>query len=462
MKSYSAAIALILTLALGAGGMFMYHSYVNRLITSGELRIDPNAKIDPEREYKLVVWEHEVPLPWETGSHRTALEAAVEEFQRAYPNITVELTMFEWYDNHGKLREALERGTPPDVYGMPLGARMIDSGLQIPVDAYMSRESKEDHLPQALASLHFNGRVWAWPRWVLPHVWVAREDLSERLAHARDGWNAEELIETLAEVKQSTGAWGLVLNPYDPSLFVDVMVATTGKNLIGPQGERAWSTQDMERGLEFFHTLIERGLTERDPRLMSRTRLAIFWNRQAALVAPVNPWLLRHLLVRAEVLGGEEDDVESLHAALAVPPPSAGGAVRAHPATVSGYIVFRQEVYAGDDHTGVAMALAEHLSRRMGPWEASHLFAVPAHPTAWNAWREDSGLPEKELDLLISWAENALGPPVLDVNALKQSRSSEQIIAEEFAKVWQGVAPEQIAENIARRVDGLRATLSRP
>src|SRR5690606_33009075 len=113
-------------------------------------------------------------------------------------------------------------------------------------------------------------------------------------------------------------------------------------------GRRAWTVEEMTKALELFEALIDRGLTSADAARMSRTRLAAFWNRQASLIAPVSPWLLRHLLESADT--GEDGGA-------AVPPPSVGGERRV-PAIVGGYVVFRREPYEGDDHTKAAMLLA--------------------------------------------------------------------------------------------------------
>lgn len=452
--------------ALVAGGLFYYWAISSRLVRVGDVRIDPLAHIDPNRHYRLVVWEHEVPLPWEEGAHREALAAAVEEFTRVWPNVTVDVQFFEWDEGHGKLREAIANGSPPDVYGMPLGVRLIDAAWQIPIDAYLTQEAAQDLLESARRAVALDGRSWAWPRWVLPSLWVAREDLTPSLGEARPSWTAEQFLEAAADAKTKAGAWGLVANPFDPYLFVDVIVASTGKNLIGADGRRAWTTEEIEAGLSFFKELIDRGITDADAGRMSRTRLASFWNRRAAVVAPTTPWLMRHLLTRGGASGGRQSGEEPLpesagHLALPVPPPAVARFSGALRATVAGYAVFRQEPYQGDDHTRLAMFLAEHLSRRLGPWEAAHLFAAPAHPSALERWRVDAGLPAKELDLIVEWAKAALAPPLLDTHAEQQARAVEEL-AGEFAKLWSGGDPADLAVQIAIAVDGLRAEVGHP
>ncbi|HLS90433.1 MAG TPA: ABC transporter substrate-binding protein [Limnochordia bacterium] len=455
--------ALFILLALSGG--YWYYTYSSRLIRVGEVRIDPLATIDPEREYRLVVWEHEVPLPWDQGAHREALTQAIEEFRSVWPNVTVDLQVIPWHADHARLREALASGTPPDVYGMPMGARLIDPRLQIPVHPYLSPEAKDDLLPSAVASLSDEAGLWAWPKWVQPQLWVVREDLTPALERGRSHWTKGELLSALKEAKEHSGDAPLVLNPFDASAFFEVMVASTGKNPIGRDGSREWSVDEIAHGLAFFQELIAQGLTGRDAAAMARRRLAQFWNRRAAMIGPVNPWLLRHLMTRGGVVDdGAGPEGSASHLALAVPPPTfLDASSRARlPAVISGYVVFRQQAYQGDDHTRAAMALAEHLSRRLGPWEAAHLFAVPAHPSAWPAWRDDAGLPAKELDLLVEWARSAIGPPLRDAFAHVQDRAIETVLATSFPKLWEGQEPRALAEEIAAGIDGLRAVVKLP
>ena len=458
LRRWFAAVAAVVLIA----GGYQAYVYFSRLVKVGDRRIDPLAEVDPRRGYHLVVWEHEVPLPWESGSHLQALEDAIAEFRKVWPNVHVQLEILPLHESHTRLREALAKGEPPDVYGMPLGARLIDREWQVPVDPYLTKEAKDDLLPSAVRALRDRDALWAWPRWVQPKLWVAREDLTPELGKARSRWSKEEFLATLAGAKTQFGAYGLALNPFDPSAFIETMITSTGKNLIADDGSRGWTVEEITRGLEFFRELIRRGLVDDDAEAMARQRLARFWNRRAAVIAPVNPWLLQHLMTRGGVSGGNAaGDQEGDHLVLAVPPPSFadGGGPPRHPAVISGYAVFRQKEYKGDDHTKAAMLLAEHLSRRLGPWEAARLFAVPAHPSAWNGWRTDSGLPQKELDLLVEWARAAIGPPLADVYAHVEERAIEAILASHFVKLWDGADPAALAQEIAAGIDGLRAVV---
>lgn len=462
MRSWVKPLAIVAALLLLVGGFFVVQK-VRRQIVVGPVRIDPRAEIDPEKTYELTVWEHEVPLPWDAGAHHKVLAEAVAEFEKAWPNVKVQLVMLPWHEDHEQMREALATGAPPDVYGMSLGVRKLSPEWQIPVGAFMNPQTKGDTLPAAMQSISDPDGLWAWPRWVLPRQWVVREDLSPDLQVGRRGWTSAQFLEVIGKAIAANGGTGVALNPYDGNLLYEVMVASTGKNLIQEDGSRGWSVEELTAGLSFFKSLIDGDMTGDDVERMSRSRLDAFWNRRAAAVSPVNPWLMRHMLTRGGVAslppGNPGDAANVRHLVLPAPPPTVNPATlgRFQPATVSGYAVFRREPYLGDDHTKAAMLLAEHLSRRLGPWEAAQLFAVPAHPSTWERWRSESGLPAKESDLLIEWAKIAVAAPLADTPAMMQQRAIETLLPQELVKLWRGASPESIARSIADEVDSLKA-----
>lgn len=318
-------------------------------------------------------------------------------------------------------------------------------------------------MPVALKSLTDQGRVWAWPRWILPSQWAVREDMAPALEVARTSWTTDDFVRVIREATENSSAVGVVLNPLDGRLFFELMVASTGKNMIDAQGTRSWSDEEINQAVAFFKSLIDEKLTRNDIDSMSRSRLADFWNMRTAAIAPVNPWLMRHLLTRGGVFSSpsvspEEKDL-SRHLVLptAIPSLSSETAGKYQPATVSGYVVFRREPHQGDDHTKASMMLAEHLSRRLGPWEAAQLFAVPVHPSAWEHWRTDSGLPKKETDLLIEWAQVAVTPPILEHVETIQRRAIEEIFPAAMARLWQGASVDDVALSIAQSIDALNA-----
>lgn len=450
-------ITLLLVVFL-AGGYGVY-TKLGRSVLVGDLRIDPFTEINPDKQYTLVLWESTVPFLRNEEAYRNAFVEAIEQFESTWPNIRVTIHQVPLEHSRDLLEEALQNGNPPDVYSMASGITKISDDAQVPIDPYISDESKGDFLPGVIQALTHERKIWAWPRSVLVDQWFVRKDIDEKIEEVVIGWTTDQFIEYMKGVVTKTGGYGVSLNPYDGQLLAQVMIASTGKNSLDENGERAWSTQELASAFQFFDRLIKEGLTDKNEARMSRSRLADFWNRNTVAIAPVTPPLMGHLLIRGGVVmsGDQHDDGPAL--VLAAPPPSfnRGSAGKFSPASVSGFAVFVSEPYKGNDHTKAAMLLAEHLSRTLAPVEASEIFAVPVHPSTLGRWQTDAGLSMKEANVLATWANGAVTPPIDDRSAQMQRRIIDEVLGVKLIELWQGGSPEEIAQDVADSIDGLRA-----
>src|SRR5690606_8416522 len=97
--------------------------------------------------------------------------------------------------------------------------------------------------------------------------------------------------------------------------------------------------------------LEQRGALGRRPAPPIIDRVARFIDN-GAVIAPLNPWLYRHLQDRY----GED--------MVLLPVPHGGVHPEVPPLVPSGYAVFARADYPGDDHLRLAMELAHFLSRR--------------------------------------------------------------------------------------------------
>ena len=179
-----------------------------------------------------------------------------------------------------------------------------------------------------------------------------------------------------------------------------------------------------------------------DPDRMARAGLAWFWTRRAAVVAPVNPWLLRHLLTRGGVTGsGQGEEEEPGHLALAVPPPSLLDRPRPRPAPCRGLRLRRLPpagVPRGRPHPG-GHGPGGTPEPPDGSLGGGPPLRRPRAPVRVDGWRAGAGLPRKELDLLVEWARLAVAPPLADAFANVQEKAIETVLAPQFVKL--GTAP---------------------
>jgi maltose-binding protein MalE len=465
------ALLLVVVSALVGMTLMVWRPWEPRLEVGG-VRINPKAEIRTDKSYNVVVWDYELPLPGSRLTHREALHQAAQDFSREYPNIAVEVVVRHWDEGDGPIRDALEHGYPPDVLGMPHGIRLLTRDYQVPLQHYVEKEQSRDIFKSAENAATLSGHLWAFPRWINPSRWVIRLDrwpdnvqgTPDEKETIPSSLTLSQWTEALAESRTKSGGDGLAVNVLDPSFFYDLMVSATGQPLLGPEGQLQWSEESILAVAEQLQSWATRGfLPSSKAEAVARIRLGLFWDGKALALAPVNPWLLNHVLQRSGAFTLPPGDVAD-PAATGVqvgrlekvqrivtwtPPPKMGPELRV-PATVAGYAVFRQASYKGDDHTRAAATVAEYMSRRMGQWEAVRIFAVPAHPSSIDGWLTTSRLPENDMRALIDWSAAAVTSPVNDGVARLMSRILVETAVPNLVLLLKGeMSPNRFAQELA-------------
>lgn len=459
---------LVLLLAGGlVGGGRWYYTWQQRLVRVGDVAIDPLRAIDPTKVYDVLVWEYDLYIPAvDRELRRAALEAAAAELRELYPNIRVR---FEWLESAPpveRLIEALEAGVGPDIAALAGGTVVVDTAHQIPVTPYMSSAALEDLLPAVQAVIRLGDHLWVWPRWIDTAVWLGR---TAELTEIGPGPSlaAEELLRA-GQTWQSArrGQPPIAYNAYDPALFQGIAVGMTGKTLLTTNGELAWSQEEIARAAEVLTALGQAGLISKDVEGTSRSRLRRFYEGEAVVMGPVNRSLLHHVLSRIGDLTHDSEriaapDGQGVVTLLAAP--LGGGEVVGHYGTVTSYAVFRREEHPGDDHTQAVMQVAQHLSRRMGYWEAANLVTVPPYVSSLTSWPRDVGLMQQQAEALIWLVERLVGPPADSFWAQVEEQAINEVIMPLLPQLIQGTTTaERFAEDVWKGVQAYVAARTAP
>lgn len=425
----------------------------------GDVRINPKASVNPRKTYEVVVWDYEMPLPWSRMTHKEVLLQASQAFMDEHPNITVHMIVRPWDEGDGPFRDALEQGLAPDVLGMPTGVRFISSEYQVPLQHYLDDEQREDLLPGAQQGVTLK-YMWAFPRLINPARWVIHVDRwPQDLLEPPAALTIEKWTEALATSRTKMGKGDLAANVLDPAFFYELMVGATGQTLFAADGHLGWPEESIRAVAEQLRNWVDKGFLSTDVEKASRTRLASFWDGRALAIAPTNTWLLHHLLQRAGALDSPQGDpvtpttsehpLEKVQRTVVwTPPPKIGDEVWVA-ATVSGYAVFRQASYKGDDHTRVACSVAAYLARTMSVWEAVHTFSVPAYRTALDEWLASSLLPKEDLHALLTWSMAAISPPIEDRLARLTNRVMVESVVPNLVSMLKGeMSPSHFASEL--------------
>jgi len=355
--------------------------------------INPQAPIDPARQYHLVVWDYRLPFtslggaPYSEGSREV-----IDDFERRHPNVTVDLHLVDPADGPAKLAEALAAGYPPDVYCSPYGPPAVGSELQIPLGLYLDYETWSRFDPVAWQAVKVDDTIWALPRWLMLWPWLGNRDLLgqagvdvERVS--RDGWTRDEFAAAAARLAASAGRGsGLVfLDSIAPAAtFRDLLLAT-------PAGPTAPAAQDYWLGPE--PGLVAEWLEElRNAGGLGSGSGAIdaFLHGKVAVLASPSPWAVTFLMELVERPTPSQFSLprrETPPPMVLLPPPSGPGQSSAAWISAATVAVFRQARYRGDDNTRLAAELALELTEGLRPWLRSEVLCVPATASEQASWR---------------------------------------------------------------------------
>jgi len=430
-------------------------------VVVGDMRINHRAKLADGKQYTVVVWDYELPLPWSELSHGDMMRQVATEFMQMHPNITVELVIRPWLENEDTLYDALANGSPPDVASLPTGGRLLSVNWQIPLEHYLTKEEAADIHSAAWQANSAHGHLWTWPRYIDPARWAVymprwQEACAEENLCGQGALlpilSPTEWTAMLAACRSKFGGCGLAANLVDGYLFYELAAGISAHPLLTEDGTLGWDEKTIIACVNLLSDWQQKGFLPKDAQAAARSRLGSFWSGRSLALAPTTPWLWHHLWQRSGVLtspdasskNGKLEETEQKISWIA--PPTTQKAVLIN---VPGYAVFRQQNYQGDDQTQAAVMVAKYFSRSIGNWEATVLFGIPAYPSAWTKWQEESRLPTLVLQAQLQWIEHVVTMPADD----KLLRAQQQILRETLApgllQVLQGTLS---ADDFAQRL----------
>lgn len=437
-RALLAGLGLLVLMGLGVA---LWLARAGPTVRVGEVTIDPRAPINPERTYRLILWEENVVLSGAGTTYRTFLEDRVEAFREVHPNVTVEFQLLSPGEAVNRLEGALASGQPPDVYGS-LSPRLFDRNYQVPVDAFLprARDGEPHFLPAAWEALTADGQVWGWPRWIRFITWAGRRSLLAGTGldvdqAAQEGWTFPQALASLAQAGGGQMP-GLLVHPQEPELVRSLMAAG-GHGLMLQEGSLAWSQDAIEEVAAFLVAARQQTRMPRNLEAAARERVARFLQGRVGVITPVRPELAAHLL---RTVPREE--------LVLLPPPRPEGRPFHVPADLAAYLVFRQTPYQGDDQTRLAMELARFLIQSKDAWVSSQFPAVPALLSDQALWQREAPWPEATSQALLRWAEAAVTPSLDPDEAAVLRQMDDQVLAPWLARLWDEEAPSAWAAGL--------------
>lgn len=359
--------------------------------------VHPWVRVDPTKLYTLRVWSTRWPLFRGGYGYDDLIDEAAAEFRRVHPNVEVEYVLLRLDEVGPAIAEAVASTTPPDICVAPFEPSLVESGLVVPLDAFMRGKEAGDAAagafePRALKSLVLNGHVWAWPAWVSVQSWAGNAQLLRQAGVDVErvmtiGWSYEDVLAMVravaarqAGVEDRYRAYALVLDAGSTSTL-DTLMRAAGRGLaLAPDGSLAWQGAPLASVLSFLEQAREEGAFPEPAARMGEGMLELFWTGRAAVIGPVGPGFARHVRERQERVAQGKlpyayKGVEPV--LLPVPHPPRGATNSC--ISVTSAMVFRHPGRGGEDAARLAVEFARLLARKEALWLAKEMCVVPAH-----------------------------------------------------------------------------------
>lgn len=411
--------------------------------------VDPKVQINPNRLYTLEFWDYPLPIVWEDGTnYQDFVQQLIAEFEREYPNISINYRPLPFAGGTELLDQALRRGSPPDVYSEPFPRGLVyHQGLQVPITNFLGPEEKSLYYPGVLAALEREGDLWGWPAWFSPLLWAGNRQVLEKAGLDVNqvqtlGWNWEEFL-TLARqlVSEEDGAGILFASgPGETELFANLLYNNGLSSIAGAREEGNKGRAVLAETATFTHLLCSEGLWQAGGE--DRSWLENFWAGQTALVGPVNTWVLRGA-------GARVYQARHYPELVFLPPPHGIGAREYSESTVALVRVFRQRRFQGADQVKAAMEFARYFSIKQGQAVAFRLWSLPAqNPGGLTDMGEKELSPANTRFLLRS--QHYLLPLPSDLVLWQQEQKwKEKVLSPGLEKLLSGeLTPQEFAEQV--------------
>ncbi len=174
---------------------------------------------------------------------------AVEEFEKRHPDIKIKIAGVPW-DSAGdaQMEAVLASGEDVNVFNVRPDnlLKLSNAGKLSNIEPYLRAEERADFYPNALQAATVNGKIYAWPLWVVAFSVFANTDIfAERgvpLPSIEDPWSWDEFLAAAEQLtfEQADGSkvygftapsvwWSM---QYYPLFYLD------GGRILSPDGKR--------------------------------------------------------------------------------------------------------------------------------------------------------------------------------------------------------------------------------
>ena len=407
--------------------------------------------------------------------YEAMLRAQLAAFEASNPGIRTAYEILAWAEEDDKLTVAMASGRPPDVLWGALDLRWIASGLQKPVDDYLTAVDRIDYYPGALDVMRFDKKLWGFPLYQTFYCMAANAQMLEERgiewrAVQERGWTWDEFV-TRCKRLIAPGRYPFVFYTHPTPELWSWFALNNGVTDADAGGLRAdgtfgWNREEVSDSLRFLVDTYSsyKIAPPQEPAFTDETQSDLFFEGRAAVSARQGPYVIKaQERIRQSLARGKpvRAGYLSFPVVLLPFPHNPPAAQRAH-AGGGGYMVFRQK--GADDRGRVERAM--HLARFLGDTDgmlfAAKLSLLPARRSGVRKFAAMLDLHSPNMRFFVRYLSDAAPRvyPPLDVGASRESRVLEVAIMPNWEAALSGEkSPTQAVGDMASTAgDVLRGT----
>ena len=172
----------------------------------------PQATSAPAAQVKLRFWmQHDNVL-------QAAMTDLIASFQKANPNIQVQLEAFPFAEYHQKVSTAFAGGDPPDVFWMDIRtSSFAQQGALLPLDQYITDQNRKDYLASAWVEAMYQGKTYGVPMHQLTEALYVNTKMAQDAGidlpkSVETAWTWEQFTDAAKKLTKRSGdqtsVWG--------------------------------------------------------------------------------------------------------------------------------------------------------------------------------------------------------------------------------------------------------------
>lgn len=333
---------------------------------NGESGSTPADGSKEAKEDTITVWTYPVYDKYEED-----LKVLVDNFMKEHPNITVKTEMLSWAEGPQKFDVALNAGNPPDLYFHGVDGAYVSSGLELPIDSYLTPEIKNDYYPGTLELAQVQGVQYGLPLYQFQWGWGGNKRLLEEAGIdwqkiQKEGWTWSEFKAAAAKLtkKLPDGSTQYALTTDGSSLdFIELLTRNNSMpDVLDENGKPQWNDNRILDTMTFIQDLLKGGYMPKETAALTpKKRTEMFYAGQTAIISKAIPYYDVMIQNRNKDIDAGKVQGEKIDFVL-LPVPHNENAPAKATMGAEGYLMFKQKKDKGEEHAKNAFLVMEALS----------------------------------------------------------------------------------------------------